>query len=474
MMSGAQPARGPEVDLAVIGGGPGGYVAAIRGAQLGLQTALVEREHLGGVCLNWGCIPTKTLLRSSELLAAMRRADEFGLCVGQLDFDLGRIVDRSRGVARQLRQGVTQLLKKYGVRVLEGYGRLAGPGQIRVAWNEQPGEILAATHIILATGARARRLPVLAGAGDRLWTYREAMVPDSLPESLIIVGAGAIGVEFASFYNGLGVQVTVAEALPRILPWADEEISAFVQRDMAERGVHFFTDSSVQSVQPGSDGATVVLKHSDGRVSVTAARVICAVGVVPNTDGLGLEEVGVALDEHGHVRVDGFGRTSAAGIYAIGDLAGAPCLAHKASRDAVICVEAIAGRPGVEPLDSGRVPNCIYSSPQVASIGLTEAQARKRGYDLQIGRFPFAANGKAIALGETAGFVKSIFDRKTGELLGAHLAGDNVTELINLFGLAAAAEATNTEIAQTIFAHPTLAEMLHESALDAAGHAIHI
>lgn len=463
-----------EVDLAVIGGGPGGYVAAIRGAQLGMQTVLVEKEQLGGICLNWGCIPTKTLLRSAELLVQMRRAEAFGLTPVEPGFDLARIVDRSRDVAGRLRDGVTHLLKKNGVRVIRGHGRLEGNGKIRVNQDDGPGESLGARHIVLATGARARRLPALDGAGDRLWTYREAMVPDSLPESLLIVGAGAIGIEFASFFNSLGSRVTVVEALPRILPWADEDISQFVQREMSEQGVRFYTDCSVQSIQSDGKELSAELAQSDERLNVTAERVISAVGVVPNADGLGLEAAQVNLDKNGHVAVDEFCRSSAAGIYAIGDLAGAPCLAHKASHEAMICVEAIAGLPGIEPLDLARVPNCIYSSPQVASIGLTEVEAKERGYDVRIGRFPFAANGKAIALGETAGLVKTIFDRSTGELLGSHLAGTDVTELINIVGLAVAVEATDTELAQTVFAHPTLAEMLHESALDAAGHAIHI
>ena len=461
-------------DLAIIGAGPGGYVAAIRAAQLGMKTAIVEREHLGGICLNWGCIPTKALLRTSELYTAMRRAGEFGLACDNVRFDLARVVERSRKVAERLSNGVAYLMRKNRIEVIKGTARLRGQGRIAVIGTG--GEVLPdieAKHIIVATGARARALPGLEPDGKLIWTYKEAMVPESFPKSLVIVGSGAIGIEFASFYRGLGAEVTVVELLPRILPAEDAEISGLARKAFARQGIVIHTSTRVERLTK-TDSVTATLKREDGSgTEITASRVILAIGITGNVKGLGLEELGVKI-EKGHIVVDEWCRTGAADLYAIGDVVGPPWLAHKASHEGLLCVEKIAGVDGVHPLDKNAIPACTYSAPQIASVGLTETQARATGHELKVGRFPYSANGKAIALGETEGLVKTIFDAKTGALLGAHLIGAEATELIQGFVIAKTLETTEAELIATIFPHPTLSEMMGELVLDAYGRALHI
>ena len=458
-----------EFDLVVVGGGPGGYVAAIRAAQLGMNAALVEREHLGGICLNWGCIPTKALLRASEINHLLHNLGDYGFSAGDVSFDLGRIVKRSRRVAGQLSRGVAHLLGKNKVAVIEGAGRLAGSGRVAVERSGQGSETLAAPHVILATGARARSLPNLEPDGRTVWSYKEAMVPEAAPESLLVVGSGAIGIEFASFYCNLGVPVTVVELLDRILPAEDPEISDFALKAFRKQGMTLMTGARVMDV---ADGKASVLAADGGTVTVDAATVILAVGITGNVEGLGLEGTGVAV-EAGHVVVDEWLRTGEPGVYAIGDLAGPPWLAHKASHEGVLCVEKIAGLEGLHPLDRSAIPGCTYCRPQVASIGYTEPAARDAGYEVRIGRFPYAGNGKAIALGEPEGLVKTVFDAATGELLGAHMVGAEVTELIQGYAVARNLEATEAELMHTVFPHPTLSEAMHESVLDAYGRAIH-
>jgi dihydrolipoyl dehydrogenase len=459
----------------VIGAGPGGYVAAIRAAQLGLNTTIIEREHLGGICLNWGCIPTKALLRTSELYTAMRRASEFGLACDNVRFDLPRVVERSRKVAERLSNGVAYLMKKNRIAVLSGTARLKGQGRIAVTGKggEQLPDI-EASHIILATGARARTLPGFEPDGRLIWTYKEAMVPTRFPKSLLIVGSGAIGIEFASFYRSLGAEVTVVEMLPRILPVEDAEISELARKAFAKQGIAIHTEARVERLTKGEDSVTATLRLADGAgKEITAERVILAIGIIGNVEGLGLEQLGVRVAK-GHIVVDEWCRTGAPGIYAIGDVVGPPWLAHKASHEGILCVEKIAGVDGVHPLDMTAIPGCTYSAPQVASMGLPEQAARAAGYELKIGRFPYSANGKAIALGETEGLVKTIFDAKTGALLGAHLIGAEATELIQGFVIGKALETTEAELIAAIFPHPTLSEMMGESVLDAYGRAIHI
>ena len=458
-----------EFDLVVVGGGPGGYVAAIRAAQLGMKAALVEREHLGGICLNWGCIPTKALLRASEINHLLHNLGDYGFSAGDVSFDLGRIVKRSRRVAGQLSRGVAHLLRKNKVAVIEGAGRLAGSGRVAVERDGQGSETLAAPHIVLATGARARSLPNLEPDGRTVWSYKEAMVPEAAPESLLVVGSGAIGIEFASFYCNLGVPVTVVELLDRILPAEDPEISDFALKAFQKQGMTLMTGARVADV---ADGKASVLAADGGTVTVDAAAVILAVGITGNVEGLGLEGTGVAV-EAGHVVVDEWLRTGEPGVYAIGDLAGPPWLAHKASHEGVLCVEKIAGLEGLHPLDRSAIPGCTYCRPQIASIGYTEPAARDAGYEVRIGRFPYAGNGKAIALGEPEGLVKTVFDAATGELLGAHMVGAEVTELIQGYAVARNLEATEAELMHTVFPHPTLSEAMHESVLDAYGRAIH-
>ena len=458
-----------QFDLVVVGGGPGGYVAAIRAAQLGMKAALVEREHLGGICLNWGCIPTKALLRTSEINHLLQNLDDFGFSAGNVSFDLDRIVKRSRQVAGQLSRGVAHLLRKNKVTVIDGTGRLAGRGSVAVDRDGGEAEALSAPHIVLAAGARARSLPNLEPDGETVWSYKEAMVPKTMPQSLLVVGSGAIGIEFASFYCNLGVPVTVVELVDRILPAEDPEISDIALKTFRKQGMTIMTGAQVTGV---ADGKAAVQTADGETVTVDAERTILAVGIAGNVEELGLEDTGVQVDR-GHVVVDEWLRTGEPGVYAIGDLVGPPWLAHKASHEGVLCVEKIAGLEGLHPLDSRAIPGCTYCRPQVASIGYTEPAAREAGYELRIGRFPYVGNGKAIALGEPEGLIKTVFDKATGELLGAHMIGAEVTELIQGYAVARTLEATEAELMHTVFPHPTLSEAMHESVLDAYGRAIH-
>ncbi len=460
-------------DVVVLGGGPGGYVAAIRAAQLGMKTAVVEREHLGGICLNWGCIPTKALLRSAEIYHNIQHAGEFGIAVQGASFDLQAIVKRSRQVARRLSGGVAHLLKKNKVTVIDGFGQLAGKGRLRVTRDGAPERMIAGKHIILATGARARSLPGLEGDGKLVWTYKEAMLPDTLPKSLLVVGSGAIGIEFASFYNTLGVDVTVVEVMDRILPVEDAEISALAEKAFRKQGMKIITGATVKALNKGADQVTATIGSKDGKsTDLTVDRVILAIGITGNVENIGLENTAVKVDR-GHVVIDEYCRTDEPGIYAIGDLAGPPWLAHKASHEGILCVEKIAGLAGLHPMDTGNIPGCTYCMPQIASVGMTEEAAKKAGHKVRVGRFPYVGNGKAIALGETEGLIKTVFDAKTGELLGAHMIGAEVTELIQGYTIAKTLETTEAELMHTVFAHPTLSEMMHESVLDAYGRAIH-
>ena len=463
-----------QTDLVIIGGGPGGYVAAIRAAQLGLNTTLIEREHLGGICLNWGCIPTKALLRTSELFHLMQHSDEFGISVEGVSFDLDKVVKRSRKVAAKLTGGVKFLLKKNKVTVIDGEAKLLGNGKVAITSKSKdaPSEITA-KHIIVATGARARTTPELKPDGKRIWTYREAMLPDVMPEKLLVIGSGAIGIEFASFYNALGADVTVVEVMDRILPIEDAEISALAQKSFTKQGMIFHTGTIVETLKSTAKGITATLKTGDGPTTqIDASHVILAIGIAGNIENIGLQGAGVKTDR-GHIVIDQWCRTNADGIYAIGDVAGPPWLAHKASHEGILCVEKIAGVEGLHPLNTLNIPGCTYSNPQVASIGLTEEAAIALGHDIRVGRFPYQGNGKAIAMGETEGLIKTIFDKATGELLGAHLIGAEVTELIQGFGIAKTLESTEAELMHTIFPHPTLSEMMHESVLDAYGRVIH-
>ena len=461
-------------DIVIVGGGPGGYVAAIRAAQLGMSTAIVERENLGGVCLNWGCIPTKALLRTSELYSTLGDLDPFGLAVTGASFDMTKVVKRSRDVAAQLSGGVKTLMRRNKIKVFDGTARLAGPGTLAVSKDGQAVAELESDHIILATGARARALPGLEPDGKLIWSYREAMVPPEMPKSLLVVGSGAIGIEFASFYRALGAEVTVAEILPQVLPVEDEEISAFARKRFEKHGMIIHTGAKVTNLQRGDNNVTATIEKSDGSTeTLTVDRVISAVGVQANTEDLGLEGTGVKLDR-GYIVIDEWQQTGEPGVYAIGDVAGPPCLAHKAMHEGVICVERIAGIETVRPLNRRRIPGCTYCQPQVASVGLTEKAAREAGYDIKVGKFPFLANGKAIALGETEGMVKTVFDKATGELLGAHMVGAEVTELIQGYVIAMTLETTEEALLEAIFPHPTLSEMMHESVLSAEGRALHI
>ncbi len=460
-------------DVVVVGGGPGGYVCAIRAAQLGLKTAIVERERLGGICLNWGCIPTKALLRSSEIWHLLHRLGEFGFEADNLRFDLKKIVERSRKVSDQLSNGVAFLMKKNKITVIPGEAKLSGAGTLSVT-KDGMGSEYAAKNIVLATGARARTMPGLEPDGKLIWTYREAMIPDQMPKSLLVVGSGAIGIEFASFFRTLGSEVTIVEVLDRILPVEDEEISQLAAKSFAKQGMKIRTSTTVERLEKGADAVTATLKSRDGKSeTVTADRVILAVGIVGNVEGLGLEQAGIKVDRS-HVAANQWGETGVAGVYAIGDLVGPPWLAHKAMHEGVIVAERIAGVKGVNPLEVRNVPGCTYCWPQIASVGLTEAKAKEGGRKIKGGRFPFVGNGKAIALGEQEGLVKTVFDSETGELLGAHMIGAEVTELIQGYAIARTLESTEAELAATIFPHPTLSEMLHESVLDADKKALHI
>lgn len=459
-------------DIIVIGGGPGGYVAAIRASQLGMKAAVIEREHLGGVCLNWGCIPTKALLRAAELRHSIDEMKEFGITIsGEVGIDLPTVVKRSRKVAGRLSMGVSHLLKKNKVTVFEAEAKIgAKKGDIRTV-TLADGTILQAKHVIIATGARARPLPDITPDGKTILTYKEAMVPESMPESLIIIGSGAIGSEFASFYHDMGVKVTLVEAVDRILPVEDPEISAIVQKAFVKRGMQVITGVMMASLK--SNGKSVTATFDGTQEPVTADRAILAVGIIGNTENLGLDGTKVKVDR-GHITTNQWAETGEAGIYAIGDVTGPPWLAHKASHEGIICVEKIAGQKDVHAIGAGAVPGCTYCRPQVASVGMTEAAAKEAGHKIKVGRFPFIGNGKAIAMGDDQGLIKTIFDEKTGELLGAHMVGPEVTELIQGYAIARTLEATEAELMQTIFPHPTLSEAMHESVLDAYGRAIHM
>jgi dihydrolipoamide dehydrogenase len=461
-------------DVVIIGGGPGGYPAAIRARQLGLTVALVEREHLGGICLNWGCIPTKALLRSSEVFHLAEHGSEFGLTIGDVAFDLKKVVQRSRKISKRLMLGVKHLMKKNAVDVHDGFGRLAGPGRVAIDREGEATVELEARNIILATGARARTLPGLEADGELVWTYKEAMTPTVMPKRLLIVGSGAIGVEFASFYRDLGSEVTIVEALPRILPVEDAEISDLAHKQFAKQGFEIHVDSTVSSLEKNEDSVTATIQPKDGEAKTEIFdRVILAVGIVGNIEGLGLEGTGVEVDRT-HIVTNEWTETGEPNVYAIGDVAGAPWLAHKATHEGVLCVERIHGEGNLHPMKSERIPGCTYCRPQIASVGLTEEAAAEQGREVKIGRFPVIGNGKAIALGETEGLVKTLFDAKTGELLGAHLIGAEVTELIQGFVVAMNLETTEAELMHSVFPHPTLSEMMHESTLDAFGRALHV
>src|SRR5688572_15515938 len=473
-------------DLIVIGAGPGGYVAAIRAAQLGLKTAIVEREHMAGICSNWGCIPTKALLRTAEIYGHMNHAKDYGLTVEKPGFDLEGIVKRSRGIAGQMNNGVQFLMKKNKVDIIWGEATISAPGEITVGpMKKKPMEpqhpapknplgegVYKAKNIIIATGARPRVLPGIEPDGDRIWTYFEAMVPKEMPKSLLVMGSGAIGVEFASFYRSMGAEVTVIELLPQMLPVEDAEIAAHARKRFEKRGIKVLTDAKVTKVEKSKTGVTATVESKGESQQLTADRLISAVGIVGNSENLGLEKLGVKVDR-GIITVDDHCRTNVAGIWAIGDVAGAPMLAHKAEHEAVIAVDTMAGLK-VHGLDKLRVPGCTYCEPQVASVGLSEAKAKEAGREIKVGRFPFVGNGKAIALGEPEGLVKTIFDAKTGELLGAHMVGAEVTELVQGFVVAMNLETTEEELMHTIFPHPTLSETMKESVLDAYGRALNI
>nr|WP_210730694.1 dihydrolipoyl dehydrogenase [Roseibacterium persicicum] len=472
MISGGErPVASQSFDVIVIGAGPGGYVAAIRASQLGLKTAIVEREHMGGICLNWGCIPTKAMLRSSEVFHLMHRAKDFGLKAENISYDLDAVVKRSRGVAKQLNSGVGHLMKKNKVTVLMGEATIPAKGRVTVK-TDKGTEDLTAPHIILATGARARELPGLEADGKRVWTYKHALVPPHMPKKLLVIGSGAIGIEFASFYNTLGADTTVVEVMDRILPVEDAEISAFAKKSFEKQGMKIIQKGTVKKLDRAADKVTAHIEVGGKTETHEFDTVISAVGIVGNVENLGLEALGVKIDRT-HVVTDDHCRTGVEGLYAIGDVAGAPWLAHKASHEGVMVAEMIAGRP-VHPIKATSIPGCTYCHPQVASVGLTEAKAKELGHEVRVGRFPFIGNGKAIALGEPEGLVKTVFDARTGELLGAHMIGAEVTEMIQGYTLGKQLETTEEDLMHTVFPHPTLSEMMHESVLDAYGRVIHI
>jgi len=461
-------------DVLLIGGGPGGYVTAIRAAQLGFKTCVVEKEHMGGICLNWGCIPTKALLRSSEIYHYMQNAKDYGLSADNVSYDLKAVVERSRGVSSRLSGGVSMLMKKNKVTVVDGKGVLNGPGKVDVT--DKDGKSLGtytAKHVIVATGARPRELPGIEPDGKLIWSYFEALVPDINPKTMLVIGSGAIGIEFASFYHTMGVDVTVVEVMKQIMPVEDVEISAFARKQMEKQGLKIMTEAKVTGVKKGSNNVTCTIEDAKGKKhEITVDRVISAVGVQGNIEDIGLESTKVKTDR-GCIVADGYGRTDEKGVYAIGDVAGPPMLAHKAEHEGVICIEKIAGMDA-HPMDKRKIPGCTYCHPQVASVGLTEAKAKEEGYDVRVGRFLFVGNGKAIALGEDQGMVKTVFDKKTGQLLGAHMVGAEVTELIQGFVVAMNLETTEEDLMHTVFPHPTLSEMMHESVLDAYDRVIHM
>jgi dihydrolipoamide dehydrogenase len=459
-------------DLIVLGSGPGGYVAAIRAAQLGLKVAIVERENLGGICLNWGCIPTKALLRSAEIYHYMQHAGDYGLTAANISADIDAVVKRSRGVAKQLNQGVTHLMKKNKITVHMGDGKLIAANRLAVTKDGKTEE-LTAKNIIIATGARARDLPFAPADGKRIWTYRHAMVPAEMPKKLLVIGSGAIGIEFASFYNDMGAEVTVVEMLDRIVPVEDADVSTFLEKALTKQGMKIMTGAGVESLKATATGVSASIKGKDGKVVASDyTHCIVAIGIVPNTENIGLEALGVEMDR-GFLKTDSMCRTNVPGLWAIGDVTAPPWLAHKASHEGVIAAEAIAGgHPhAMDPLN---IPGCTYCHPQVASVGLTEAKAKEAGYDVKVGNFPFLGNGKAIALGEAEGFIKTVFDAKTGELLGAHMVGAEVTELIQGYTIGKTGELVEADFMHTVFPHPTLSEMMHESVLGAYGKMLHM
>ena len=461
-----------QFDIVILGGGPGGYVSAIRAAQLGKKVAVVEAKHLGGICLNWGCIPTKALLRSAEIYHYMKNAGAYGLSNKDAAFDLEKIVKRSRGISKQLNGGVGHLLKKNKVTVIDGYGRLQGAGKLKVSKEDAADVTLTAPHIVIASGARARALPGLEPDGKLVWTYMEALVPDVMPKSLLVIGSGAIGIEFASFFRTLGAEVTVVEVLAQILPVEDEEIAAAARKQFEKQGMKILSSAKVTKLDKGKDQVTATIEDAKGKTTtLTVDRVISAVGVVGNIEDLGLENTKVKTDR-GCIVADEFSRTAEPGVYAIGDVAGPPMLAHKAEHEGVICIEKISGL-NPHPIRKDQIPGCTYCHPQIASVGLSERRAKEAGHEVKVGRFPFLGNGKAIALGEPDGMIKTVFDAKTGQLLGAHMVGVEVTELIQGFVVAMGLETTEEDLMHSIFPHPTLSEMMHESVLDAYGKVIH-
>ena len=459
-------------DVIVLGSGPGGYVAAIRSAQLGLKTAIVERENLGGICLNWGCIPTKALLRSAEIFHYMQHAGDYGLAAEKISADIAAVVKRSRGVAKQLNQGVTHLMKKNKITVHMGDGKLVAKGKLTVTKDGKTEE-LTAKNIIVATGARARDLPFAKADGKRVWTYRHAMTPAEMPSKLLVIGSGAIGIEFASFYNDMGADVTVVEMMDRVVPVEDADVSAFLEKALKKQGMTIMTGAGVDKLEVGANGVKAAIKGKDGKVvNGDYSHVIVAVGIVPNTENIGLEELGIK-SERGHIVTDPTCKTNVDGVWAIGDVTAPPWLAHKASHEGVIVAEAIAGKHP-HAMDVRNIPGCTYCHPQIASVGLTEAKAKEAGYEVKVGMFPFIGNGKAIALGEAEGFTKTVFDAKTGELLGAHMIGAEVTEMIQGYTIGKTLETTEAELMHTVFPHPTISESMHESVLAAYGRALHI
>jgi dihydrolipoamide dehydrogenase len=461
-------------DLVVLGSGPGGYVAAIRASQLGLKVAIVERELLGGICLNWGCIPTKALLRSAEVFHLMSHAKDYGLAAQGITADLEAVVKRSRGVAKQLNQGVTHLMKKNKIAVHMGEGKLTGKGKLTVTDKDGKATELGYKNVIVATGARARELPFAKSDGKRVWTYRHAMTPPEMPKKLLVIGSGAIGIEFASFYNDMGADVTVVEMLDRLVPVEDADVSAHLEKALKKQGMTIMTSASIGGLDVKASGVTAKLKDKAGKETTAEfSHVIVAVGIVPNTEGIGLKELGVDMDERGFLKTDAMCRTNVDGVWAIGDITAPPWLAHKASHEGVIAVEAIAGGHPYA-MDPRNIPGCTYCRPQIASVGLTEAKAKEAGYEVKVGNFPFIGNGKAIALGEAEGFVKTVFDAKTGELLGAHMIGAEVTEMIQGYTIGKTLETTEAELMETVFPHPTISETMHEAVLGAYGKALHI
>lgn len=463
-----------KYDVIVVGSGPGGYVAAIRAAQHGLRTAVVERDRLGGICLNWGCIPTKALLHGADVAHTLANLRPLGFSASGVEFDMARLVEFSRSVSGRLSDGIGYLMKKNGIDVVRGSARLLDKGVVAVTAADESVSEYRADHIILATGARPRSVPGVVPDGDRVWTYFDALVPSELPKSLLVIGSGAIGVEFASLYNDLGTDVTLVEVAPQIMPVEDAAVAGHVRRQFEKRGIRIHTGASVSELTVGTNAVTVAVRSADGTIDEsTVDRVLVAAGIQGNVEDLGLEELGVEV-ERGFVTTDQWCRTTAFGVYAIGDVAGAPCLAHKASHEAVLCVDRLAGADHVRPLDRDYVPGCTYARPQVASLGLTEERARATGRRLQIGQFDLQASGKALAIGEADGFVKTIFDADSGELLGAHMVGPDVTEQIQGFGIARSVEATADDLAEVVFAHPTLSEAMHESVLAALGRPINM